>query len=253
MAEAKETFLILRFDFMSFRFVYRAMVRRNSPVLQSFEYVEQFTHTITKRQQALGSIPILKHYAIQKYVLKIVQRSPLNFNYDLKTYTYVDAIDDSLMTSLSNKSSDKEYRTRFQELSSVYSAKGPLVFTDGSKSEALVGAECRLRSNHYNLAYSLHRKGIIDSPTCFCGNSRQDINHIIFYCNQCIGKSIKLRAYLKKYEGRLKSFEPNIETSNFSVKFNFIFPYSLLLSRYIFSSDAPTPLIHSNNTEHLAL
>lgn len=55
------------------------------------------------------------------------------------------------------------------------------------------------------------------------------------------------------YEGRLKSFEPNIKTSNFSVKFNFIFPHSLLLSRYIFPSDAPTPLIHSNNTERLAL
>src|SRR5947199_2500410 len=47
------------------------------------------------------------------------------------------------------------------------------------------------------------------------------------------------------YEARLKSFEPNIETSNFSVKFNFIFPHSLLLSRYIFPSGAPTPLIHS--------
>ncbi|XP_018360563.1 PREDICTED: uncharacterized protein LOC108759566 [Trachymyrmex cornetzi] len=40
----------------------------------------------------------------------------------------------------------------------------------------------RLRSNHYNLNYSLHRKNIVDSPSCPCGDPRQDANHIIFYC-----------------------------------------------------------------------
>ncbi|KYQ46889.1 hypothetical protein ALC60_14104, partial [Trachymyrmex zeteki] len=41
--------------------------RKNSPVLRSSEYVERSTYTIAKRQQILGTIPILKHYIIQKY------------------------------------------------------------------------------------------------------------------------------------------------------------------------------------------
>jgi len=40
----------------------------------------------------------------------------------------------------------------------------------------------RIRSNHYNLNYSLYRKNIVVSPACPCGDSRQDINHVIFYC-----------------------------------------------------------------------
>jgi len=40
----------------------------------------------------------------------------------------------------------------------------------------------RLRSNHYNLNASLHRKNIIPSASCDCGDPHQDINHIIFYC-----------------------------------------------------------------------
>ncbi|XP_011687430.1 PREDICTED: uncharacterized protein LOC105449745 [Wasmannia auropunctata] len=56
----------------------------------------------------------------------------------------------------------------------------------------------RIRSNHYNLNYSLFRKKIIDSPECPCGDTRQDVNHIVFYCQLCIHKSAKLRAFIKK-------------------------------------------------------
>jgi len=54
----------------------------------------------------------------------------------------------------------------------------------------------RLRSNHYNLNYSLHRKNIVASSACLCGDSRQDINHMIFCCSLYREKSINLRYYL---------------------------------------------------------
>ena len=42
----------------------------------------------------------------------------------------------------------------------------------------------RLRSNHYNLAESLHRKGMINSPDCECGEGAEDINHLLWVCNK---------------------------------------------------------------------
>jgi len=56
----------------------------------------------------------------------------------------------------------------------------------------------RIRSNHYNLNYSLYRKNIVKSPACFCGDPRQDINHIVFYCPITIPKSSALRSFLSK-------------------------------------------------------
>jgi len=56
----------------------------------------------------------------------------------------------------------------------------------------------RIRSNHYNLNYSLHRKNMTTSAACPCGDSRQDINHIIFYCPNTIMKSGRLRNYLRQ-------------------------------------------------------
>ncbi|XP_023247171.1 uncharacterized protein LOC111643480 [Copidosoma floridanum] len=35
----------------------------------------------------------------------------------------------------------------------------------------------RMRSNHYNLAFSLHRKNLIVNPLCQCGNDVEDLNH----------------------------------------------------------------------------
>jgi len=54
----------------------------------------------------------------------------------------------------------------------------------------------RLRSNHYNLNYSLHRKNIVASSACECGDPRQDINHIVFHCPLSGTKSTKLRRFL---------------------------------------------------------
>jgi len=42
----------------------------------------------------------------------------------------------------------------------------------------------RIRSNHYNLNFSLYRKNIVRSAACECRDPHQDINHVIFYCPQ---------------------------------------------------------------------
>ncbi|KYN16341.1 Ribonuclease H1 [Trachymyrmex cornetzi] len=136
MAEAKETPLNLKFDLMSSRFIFRTMSKMNFTTLQSFKYVENISYSPTRRSQALNSIPILKRYVTQKYAMNIMRRSnkPLAYNFCLDSYTYVHPIDES-MTSVPRDSSSLVFRTRFRELSTTYSAKGPLVFTDGSKSK----------------------------------------------------------------------------------------------------------------------
>ncbi|KYN49995.1 hypothetical protein ALC62_00022, partial [Cyphomyrmex costatus] len=58
----------------------------------------------------------------------------------------------------------------------------------------------RIRSNHYNLNESLHRKGMTASAACHCGHERQDVNHIIFDCPESRNKSEYLLNFLlKKY------------------------------------------------------
>jgi len=57
----------------------------------------------------------------------------------------------------------------------------------------------RLRSNHYNLNYSLYRKNIVASSACECGDPRQDINHVIFRCPLTGSKSTKLRFFLSHH------------------------------------------------------
>jgi len=54
----------------------------------------------------------------------------------------------------------------------------------------------RIRSNHYNLNYSLYRKNIVASAACPCGDSRQDINHVIFYCRLTRNKAKCLLSFL---------------------------------------------------------
>jgi len=58
----------------------------------------------------------------------------------------------------------------------------------------------RLRSNHYNLNFSLFRKNINGSPYCQCGDPRQDVNHVIFRCPLTRHKSHKLLSYLHRLD-----------------------------------------------------
>lgn len=41
---------------------------------------------------------------------------------------------------------------------------------------------CRIKSNHYNLNFSLHKCDIVGRPDCPCGHPLQDINHILWSC-----------------------------------------------------------------------
>jgi len=54
-------------------------------------------------------------------------------------------------------------------------------FSRFSLSRDQIELFCRIRSNHYNLNYILHKKNIVRSVACSCGDPRQD-NHVIFYC-----------------------------------------------------------------------
>ncbi|XP_018395313.1 PREDICTED: uncharacterized protein LOC108773860 [Cyphomyrmex costatus] len=56
----------------------------------------------------------------------------------------------------------------------------------------------RLRSNHYNLNYSLFRKNMVLSPACECGDPRQDLNHSIFFCPLTRRRARPLVLYLNK-------------------------------------------------------
>jgi len=60
---------------------------------------------------------------------------------------------------------------------------------------------CRIRSNHYNLNYSLHRCGLIGRPDCPCGSSRQDIQHILWSCPLLRNHRTQLTCSLRKALG----------------------------------------------------
>ncbi|KYQ59915.1 hypothetical protein ALC60_01010 [Trachymyrmex zeteki] len=55
-------------------------------------------------------------------------------------------------------------------------------FHDLRFSRIMITTLNRLRSNHFNLNYSLFRKNLIDNPSCLCGAPSQDFAHVIFFC-----------------------------------------------------------------------
>ena len=56
----------------------------------------------------------------------------------------------------------------------------------------------RIRSSHYNLNASLFRKNMISLEACPCGDPRQDMNHVIFYCLITSPKSAKFTSFIDK-------------------------------------------------------
>ena len=73
MAEAKETPLNIKFGYMISKFIYKAFSRKNSPVLHSFESLEQAAYSPSRRQRTLATVPAFKYYVMQKYSLKIIR------------------------------------------------------------------------------------------------------------------------------------------------------------------------------------
>lgn len=55
-------------------------------------------------------------------------------------------------------------------------------FAGSTLSREIIVTINRCRSNHYHLAASLSRVGIIDDPKCDCNHEQQDINHVVWQC-----------------------------------------------------------------------
>lgn len=56
---------------------------------------------------------------------------------------------------------------------------------------------CRARTDHYNLTASLHKVKIINNPTCGCGATEQNVNHIIWQCPGTASHRLQLIKDLK--------------------------------------------------------
>ena len=83
----------------------------------------------------------------------------------------------------------------------------------------------RIRANHYNLAASLSRIGILNCAKCKCGYESEDINHILWQCNLYNSQRLKMLASLRKLKYQLPlKIEilvrtPDIEACKCIVKF----------------------------------
>ena len=66
----------------------------------------------------------------------------------------------------------------------------------------------RIRANHYNLAASLFRKNMSDSPYCQCGHNTQDINHVLWDCHNLHNHRYSLKGQLGKYYRKRHKKDP---------------------------------------------
>ena len=55
-------------------------------------------------------------------------------------------------------------------------------FSDKKLSRSQIVTINRGRANHYHLAASLNRIGIVESPVCKCGLANEDLNHVLWQC-----------------------------------------------------------------------
>ena len=91
-----------------------------------------------------------------------------------------------------------------------YSSSATPWFTSKKRSlEKEITTFNRMRSNHYNLAHSLYRKNLVDSPTCICGEDDEDLNHVFWSCPRFADERTSMLTELKK----LKLFPPYTITS----------------------------------------
>ena len=69
---------------------------------------------------------------------------------------------------------------RFKEVENFTITKLPLGGSNTTRFH--ITTINRLRSNHYNLAESLHRKNIKDTARCECGYHKEDMEYTIIDC-----------------------------------------------------------------------
>jgi len=94
--------------------------------------------------------------------------------YSVVRERYFEAVEKHLLALAKNHG--KQYFTLYPAF-----ARNPwLARLKLSRSE--IATISRIRSNHYNLNYSLHRCGIVGRPECPCGSPLQDIEHILWSC-----------------------------------------------------------------------
>lgn len=103
---------------------------------------------------------------------------------------------------------EKEWRESKEEMERIGEEKGVKYFSRRENNIGnrrpwfveMIGMERRnisylnrIRANHYNLAESLHRKRMVESPDCECGRGIEDINHIFWECDKYIGERVRLQ------------------------------------------------------------
>ena len=74
----------------------------------------------------------------------------------------------------------------------------------------------RIRSNHYNLAKSLNRVNILSDPLCKCEKANENINHVLWQCDQyenarkILLSSLAKLKFLPPYNIEMFVSEPNV-------------------------------------------
>lgn len=83
----------------------------------------------------------------------------------------------------------------------------------------------RCRADHYSLAASLARIGIVNSPMCRCGNVCEDLNHVLWQCplyvpqrSKLLKKLLKIKMYIPLCV-EMFLVKPNIAACNHIVQF----------------------------------
>lgn len=71
----------------------------------------------------------------------------------------------------------KEYFRNF------YTDKPTPWFSEDNLSREFISFINRCQANHYHLSAALTRVNFVNDPSCPCGNSQQDIDHVLWQCS----------------------------------------------------------------------
>ena len=75
----------------------------------------------------------------------------------------------------------------------------PWYYNCRNESREFITTISRMRSNHFNLNESLHRKNYIDSPLCECNSDSETLDHVFWNCEKYAGpRSTLLKLLAKK-------------------------------------------------------